>query len=218
MQRPDQSSEDRLCAEILDQARQESEKLARRAHSEADALLRQAREESDRSRQERLAQARAEAERKMGLVLSTVPIEAHRQRSAGIEALLQTIFEQARQQLVSRQGFDYRETLIALATEPMERMVGDSFVVKLSAADCAAFGTSLTEEIPRRLARSSLRITISDEPTIIESGLMVQDDSGRQVWDNRLAIRLERLWPELRRQLAVRTGLVAGSSTAGGIP
>ena len=218
MEKHDQNSRDRLCAEILDEARRESEKLARHAHAEADALLAQARGDADRLRQARLAQARAEAKRKRELILATVPIEAHRQRSAGIEALLQAIFEQARQQLASRQGFDYRETLIALATEAMERMVGDAFVVKLSAADRIAFGKSLTEEVPRRLARSSVRITISDEPKITDGGLVVQDDSGRQVWDNRLMTRLERLWPELRRQLAVLTGLVAGSSTAGGAP
>lgn len=218
MEKPAQSSQDRLCAEILDEARQESEKLARHARAQADALLMQAREESERLRQERLAQAKSEAERKAELILATVPTEAQRQRSAGIEALLQTIFEQARQQLASRQGFDYRETLIALATEAIEHMVGDSFVVKLSAADRVAFGKSLTEEIPRRFARSSLRITISDEPTITEGGLMVQDDSDRQLWDNRLVSRLERLWPELRRQIAVRTGLVSGGSTAGGTP
>lgn len=218
MEKPDQSSQDRLCAEILDEARRESEKLARHAHDEADALLAKAKDESERSRQERLAQARAEGARKAELILATIPIETHRQRSAGIEALLQTIFEQARQRLASRQGFDYRETLIALATEAMERMVGDSFLVKLAAADRAAFGKALTEEIPSRLARSSLRITISDEPTIIAGGLVVQDDSGRQVWDNRLAARLERLWPELRQQLAVRTGLIAASPTAGASP
>lgn len=218
MENPDQSSQDRLCAEILDEARRESEKLARHAHDEADALIAKAGEESDRLRQERLAQARAEAARNAELILATVPIETHRQRSAGIEALLQTILEQARQQLASRQGFDYRETLVALATEAMERMVGDSFVAKLSAADRAAFGKALAEEIPSRLARSSLRITCSDEPTVIEGGLMVQDDSGRQVWDNRLAARLERMWPELRRQLAVRTRLIAASPTAGASP
>jgi vacuolar-type H+-ATPase subunit E/Vma4 len=46
-------------------------------------------------------------------------------------------------------------------------------------------------------------------------GVIVHDAAGRQVWDNRLAPRLERLWPELRRQLAAQTGLLSPGESTG---
>ena len=38
-----------------------------------------------------------------------------------------------------------------------------------------------------------------------------------EIWDNRLLSRLERLWPELRRQIAIRTSLVEKSKPTGGV-
>ena len=88
--------------------------------------------------------------------------------------------------------------------------------MKLSPSDHRALGNDLAGEIAGLVGRSLLTITISDDPTISESGLIIQDAEGRQVWDNRLPARLERLWPELRRQIAIHTGLVSGAESAGG--
>jgi vacuolar-type H+-ATPase subunit E/Vma4 len=88
--------------------------------------------------------------------------------------------------------------------------------VKLLAADRIALGDGLAEAITTRLGRSPLSITISDDPAIADGGVMVQDAQGRQAWDNRLPARLKRLWPELRRQIAIRTLLVVENSMPGG--
>jgi vacuolar-type H+-ATPase subunit E/Vma4 len=88
--------------------------------------------------------------------------------------------------------------------------------VKLLAADRAALGDGLAEAIAARVGRAPLSITITDDPTITEDGVVVQDVAGRQVWDNRLTARLGRLWPELRQQIAVRAGLVTQGTTTGG--
>jgi vacuolar-type H+-ATPase subunit E/Vma4 len=213
---PEQSSQHTLCAEILAEAQRESEQLVRRARNEADAVLAQAEAEGSRLRKEGLAQATTKAARRKELILATVPMEAGRERSATIEALLQSICEQARQRLLARQGFDYRATIIALASEAISRMAGDTFVVKLLPADRIALGNGLAEAITTRLGRSPLSITIADEPVITEGGLVVQDAQGRQTCDNRLTTRLERLWPELRRQIANRLSLVGENSAPGG--
>ncbi len=216
METLDQSAQEALCEAILAEARRESEQAVRRAQDEAAALLSQAAAEADQLRQERLAQARAEASRTAELILATVPVEAGRHRSGEIEALLQTICERARGQLAQRQKLDYRATVVSLAAEAVSRMEGGAFLVKLPAAERRAIGDGLAEQITHRLGRPSLSITISDEPTLPEDGLLVQDPQGRQVWNNGLQARLERLWPELRRQIAVRTSLVPRDSPAGG--
>ena len=214
--RPD--AQNALCGEILAEARRESEEILHRARNEAEALLARTAVEADRARQERLDLARAEAARRRELILATVPVEAGRQRLAHIEALLQTIEEQARRRLVARQDFDYRATLIALAVEAIRCMAGEAFIIRLSPSDHVTLSDGLAGEITRCVGRSPLSITLSDDPTIAEGGLIIQDVQGRQAWDNRLPTRLERLWPELRRQIALDTLLVAGSTpTRGGL-
>ena len=64
---------------------------------------------------------------------------------------------------------------------------------------------------PAASARSPLNLTISTDAAITDGGLILQDAEERHLWDNRLSARLGRLWPELRRQIAIRTSLVAGS-------
>ncbi|HEU5396435.1 MAG TPA: hypothetical protein VFV81_04655, partial [Verrucomicrobiae bacterium] len=46
------------------------------------------------------------------------------------------------------------------------------------------------------------------EETVTGGGVIIESADGFQVWDNRLPSRLRRLWPELRRQIARRLGLV----------
>lgn len=209
-------SPERLREEILANARRESEDILRRAEEQADVLRSQAAAEADRGRQEQLDQARAEAARRKELILATVPVESGRLRAVRVETLLQSIREEVGRRLLAREGFDYRDTLVGLATEAVSRMEGQAFVVRLSREDRARFGAGLAEEITRRVGRSPLSITLSDETEILGGGLIVRDSEGRQVWDNRLAPRLERLWPELRRQIAVQTGLVATSESTRG--
>jgi vacuolar-type H+-ATPase subunit E/Vma4 len=212
---PSHNPQNFLHEEILAEARRESEQIVGRARQEAGVLLAKASTEAEKTRQERLDLARAEAVRRKELILSTVPVEANRMRSARIEALLQCIHDEARRRLLAR-GFDYRECITVLAADAVSRMAGNAFVVKLSPSDHRAMGNDLAGEIAGLVGRSLLTITISDDPTISESGLIIQDAEGRQVWDNRLPARLERLWPELRRKIAIHTGLVSGTESAGG--
>lgn len=216
MATPNQNSPEILCAEILADARRASEEIIHRAQREAEALLANAAAEADKARQERLAQARAEAARRKELTLATVPVETGRLRSARIEELLQSVREEVARRLLARAGFDYRETIIALAAEAVKQMPGSAFVVKLSAADGPAFGDGLAEEIARRVGRSPLHITISKDSAEKDGGVIIEDVGGRLVWDNGLLARLERFWPELRRQIAIQTSLVTESKPAGG--
>ncbi len=204
-----QDSEQRLCEEILAEARRESERIVQEARQQAAALLSKATDEAEKARCQRLDLARTEAARREELLLATVPLEASRLRSERIEALLQSVYEAVHQRMLARNGFDSRQTVIALAAEAVSQMAGDTFVVKLSAADRAALGNGLAGEIARYVQRGpEVSITIADEPALTEGSVMVGDSEGRQVWDNRLTARLERMWPELRRQIAVGAALL----------
>lgn len=213
---PNHNSADVLCAEILADARRESEAIIARAQQQAEALLAGAAAEANRLRQERLQVARSEAVRRRELILGTVPIEAGRLRSARIEGILQSVHEEVCRRLRALEGFEYRETLVTLAAEALKQMPGDSFDVLLSAADCAAFGDALVEEATRRVGRSALNITLSKDSAEQGGVVVIRDSAGCLEWDNSLSARLQRLWPELRRQIAAQTGLAVTRRAEGG--
>jgi len=213
----DQISTEKLREEILADAGREAEKIVMRGRQDSEALLANAAAEADRLRRERLDEANAEAARQSELILATVPVEIDRLRAARIEALLATIYEEAGDQLLAREGFEYRKTLVALAAHAILRMEGDAFVVKLSEADQAALGDALAQEISGRVGRP-VKITISSAQDISEGGVVVEDEEARQVWDNRLLKRLERLWPELRRQIAAQANFVQKTGSGGNNP
>jgi len=213
----DQNSTEVLREEILAAARREGEEIVSCARQDAEVFLTSAVGEADRIRQERLDQARSEATRQSELILATVIVETGRLRAARVEALLESVYEEACQRLVAREGFEYLETVIGLASHAISQMAGDGFVVKLSEADQTILGDGLAKEIAHRVGRP-VSITISYEPGITESGVIVEDTEARQVWDNRLVKRLERLWPELRRQVAVEASFVPKTGSGGDGP
>ncbi len=213
----DQNSTEVLREEILAAARREGEEIVSRARQDAEVFLTSAVGEADRIRQERLDQARAEAARQSELILATVDVETGRLRAARVEALLESVYEEACQRLVAREGFEYLETVIGLASHAISQMAGVGFVVKLSEADQTILGDGLAEEIAHRVGRP-VSITISYELGITGGGVIVEDTEARQVWDNRLVKRLERLWPELRRQVAVEATFVPKTGSGGDGP
>jgi vacuolar-type H+-ATPase subunit E/Vma4 len=214
MMNPANNSTKILCEEILAEAHRKGEEIIRHAREQAKSLLVQASADAETVRRDHLNQVRADAARRRELLLATVPVEAGRLRSARIETLLESVLEEVQRRLPVHEGFDYRETILRLATEAVSQMTGDSFMAKLSPEDVEKFGAELGREICQRVGRSSLHITVVEDGTITGGGVVIQDTDGRQLWDNRLAARLDRLWPALRRQVAVLTSLV----TAGGPP
>ncbi len=195
--------------EILAEARQQSEKILQEAQQQSELQLTKARHNADEIRQNVMRQAQAEANRRAELVLATLPVEAGRLRSARLEALLESIVQQARQHLLSHEGFDYRKAIITLAAEALSKMAGERFIMLFASADRAAFGDGIGQEIRQLLGRATLDLTVAVDPTLeAGGGIVIRDVSGRLVWDNRPISRLQRLWPELRRQVASRLELL----------
>jgi vacuolar-type H+-ATPase subunit E/Vma4 len=212
-----ENSTEKMREEILADARREGEEIMLRARQEAELSLTSAAAEADRLRKEGIDQARAEASRRGELILATVPVEAARLRGARIEALLESVCEEARQRLQAHEGFDYRETVIIIAADAIEQMAGDAFSVKLSDAEQTILGDGLAREIAHRVGRS-VNINVLYKEEITGGGVVVEDAEVRQVWDNHLLKRLERLWPELRQQIAVKASFVPKTVSGGNGP
>jgi len=206
MNRSDSSSHDVLREEILADAMRQAERTVRKAEREAKALVAKATDDSVQERHSKLAVAEATAARQRTLTLATVPIEIGRSRATRVEQQLLTLREQVRGQLAARRGGETADTLVRLAAEAVTRMEGDAFVLELSPPDLQDFGASLAAAVQARTGRPQVTLIVSDVPAKIGGGVIVRDPQGRQVWDNSLGARLDRLWPLLRNKIAEHLG------------
>ena len=200
----DNNQSDRLCQEILGDASKQAERIRRRAGREAGEFVAKAKVEAQKARDQRLAEAAAQAQRARDLILARVGVEVGRMRAARTEQVLCDCLDAARKRLAERGGFDYGDRLAALAAEAIGGMAGRRFVLELGAADLAAFAARLPGEVLKRAAGRDIEVTVLPEPAKIGAGVIVRDADGRQVWDDSFEARLERLWPELRLEIARR--------------
>lgn len=195
--------------EVLEEARRRRDEILNKARREAEDFVVKARGESERFRKERMDAARTEAGRRRDAILATVSVEAGRIRALRIEELLQTIHDLALERLGARSGFDFRETVVRLSSEALQQMDGEAFRVRLSARDCEVCGDGLAGDIRKLSGRPALALQILADSTLKDGALVIEDEAGRQIWNASLDARLERCWPELRRQIAAQAGLVA---------
>mgnify|MGYP000897908851 CR=1 FL=1 len=211
----DQSSTETLRNEILADVQKECEEIILNAKRQAEIFLTGIDTETKRIKKEKLDWAYAEAARRSELILSTVPVETGRLRAARIEALLESVYDEVRKRLLAKEGFQYKDSVILLASYAINHMAGDEFVVKLSEDDYDTIGINITDEIIKRVERP-VNITVLKEPDISGGGVIVEDKEARQVWDNTFLKRLERLWPIFRRHIAVQASFVPKIGAAGG--
>ena len=207
-----------LRREIMDEASRQKFEILRRAREAADQSVAAAEQAAAQLLEEKLAWARAEAQRRADAMLAAALVESTRMRSARTEDLLQGFYDKALEQLRSRNGAAGREVIVALTTEALTRMAGDAFVLRLSTHDLAALGGGLSEEIRQRAAQPLLNLEVSEDPSAANGDWILQDREGRQLWELGLETRLERLWPQLRRQVAVHAQLTASDQPATGQP
>jgi vacuolar-type H+-ATPase subunit E/Vma4 len=195
-----------LCEEILAEGRRRAEAVRSEARASGAAALAQSEREAQALLREAEDGARAEAARKLERARAGVEIEIGRLRADRVEALLASLRERARRELLALGGPAARAAVCVLAAEALRRMTGAGFV--LSVAPGAALGPDLAEEILRRADGGARTLSVKEDPALAEPGFLLRDAEGRQEWDGRLGARLDRLWPALRIPLARATGLL----------
>ena len=196
----------KLCGEILAEGARRAEGIREVARKEGGAILALAASDAEKARMKSLEATQEEAARRRDRILAGVPIEVARRRAAHIEGLLLSLRERALENLMAREGFSHREALAALAAEALGQMEGEAFAVSLAPPDLAV-SEGLAEEILRRAGKPGLKLTLSEDPSILGGGFILRDAEGLQMWDDRLPVRLDRLWPALRLPIARAVGL-----------
>ena len=201
MKPEDQDDGEALCREIVARARRSADELVAQARRDADTSLADAVAAAEADARRQLEETGAEATRRRERERAATHAEQRRLRYTHIESILEHIRAGILRHLKARTGYDYREALVALAAEAISRMSGTDYVIRLSPGDLAEAGDTLMREILAKTGRPGIRVTLAGDAAITEGGLIISDIAGTREWDNRLAVRLERLWPALRRQL-----------------
>jgi vacuolar-type H+-ATPase subunit E/Vma4 len=203
-----QHSQEMLREEILTDARRQAERALQHARKEAAEITAASAAEISEWSARQLDLARTEAQRRTDMILAGLPVEIGRLRADRIESLLQSIHDEACRQLLSREELDYRQVVINLAAAAIRGMSGVRFSITLPKNDLPLLGDDEINSIRHLTGRPDLELELTGDPESRDAGPIVYGSDGGEFWDNRLTARLERLWPVMRREIAVRTALL----------
>lgn len=203
-----------ICAAILGEARRQTEALRAEARQAAEALLAQAQTDAERLRREAEDAARREAARRAEIVRAGVSAEIARMRADRIDALLCSLRERARGELLRLRGGDARASVCALAAAAVPRLDGPALELVVGPGADVDQGQDLATEILRRAGVAGVTLTVTQDASVPAAGFLLRGAGGRQEWDGRLEARLGRLWPALRVALARGLGLLEGAPEA----
>lgn len=202
------SQEQSLEQEIRDDARKRAERLERRAERQADQAVQEARQEAQRIRERILREARDEIAHMEEVHGSRVQQEIGRRRRQAFEDILEHVRRCAHQrmlELAEGAGEDYRDLLVRLACAAVEAMEGREFQLKLDTRDRERWGQQLPERVRRSVKEQlgrEVAVEVADDTFNGCAGLEVRGGRMHQVADQTLEARLQRLWSDLRVDLA----------------
>jgi vacuolar-type H+-ATPase subunit E/Vma4 len=212
---------DALHREILEDGRREEARRLEVARREADELLRQAEREVSDVLEANRARAVLEAERRCAVIRATLPTAIQRLRALRMEAWLDSIRTDAMQHLLERDRLPRRKCLLTLTREAIERMAGESFVIRLSRDDQPSVDEAFLDGLGQSIGSRAIVIRATFDPLMAPGGVVVESEDGRERWNNTLVARMARNWPELRGRLAAAAGLceddLESNSAPGGI-
>jgi vacuolar-type H+-ATPase subunit E/Vma4 len=180
---------------IVSEARLESEDLKTKAQAIADDIRQRARAEAESLRKSILGAATQHADRLRAQALASAKLKARAQELGHREALLDQVFDAARQRLLSvPKRKDYPEIARQLLHEALQQLHSSSAVVLADAEARRAIGGPGLEAVARELD-----IQASLGP-VLDAGLGViaQTADGHLQFDNTLESRLARLQGGLR--------------------
>jgi len=194
-----------LSEQIMADARRQAEPILARAAREAESILRAAREDAERERGQIVQRAEEKAAGQRLRVRARTELEvANILRTARERTLLlarERALEALRRQTAAD---DYREQLVALGLAGMRQMTGSRFELLMREADLAPHAEEVARAIARHAAEQGrqVEIAVAGETAGTIGGIIVRSADGRQLCDQTFEARLDRLWAQLRQEIA----------------
>jgi len=184
-----------LSRAIESEARGEADKLMSEAHARADEIRKRGQEEAEAERTRILDRARQEVERVRSQAIANARLKARSVQYAHREKLLERVFHSASDQITGIQAWsNYEEVAVRLLKEAVQQIDSPRVKVRMDAKTAQ----KLTPDVLRKIG-AELKVELEvGQPLEKGTGVVVESDSGRMVFDNTLEFRLSRLQNSLR--------------------
>ncbi len=192
--------------EILADARRRAERIERRAERDAEGIREDAEERAEQERERLRQEARRQAEEREQRIRARTQQDVAALHREARHEILEQLRDRAKEELAAlTEDESYRDVLTRLALKAIECMEGDSFELALRDRDREEIGQELTERIADTAEEEldrNVQISLSGKDLTATGGLVLRDLDGRQVADQTFEGRMDRLWKQIREELA----------------
>jgi vacuolar-type H+-ATPase subunit E/Vma4 len=192
---PVDESIEMLSQAVMREAQSEAEEVLSRAKEDARKIMEDAQDQADAERKAILERASQDEERTRRQVVAAAQIKARTMQLKKREELLDKVFGDARQQLSSLQQWsDYDRIALNLLREALANLQTDSVLIQ---ADKETL-QYLTDEVLEKISKE-LNVKLQVKGSLDQgTGVIVETEDGRRLFDNTLETRLNRMQDALR--------------------
>lgn len=194
--------------EIRADARKRADRVRQRVERDAQKVLREAREDAEEIQRRIMDDAQARAAQRERVQQARIRQELDRLRRRCFEDVLDRVQQEACRELRRlADGDDHRQTLIRLAVAAIRAMKGEQFQLVLRPQDADRWADELAEAVTEAVSEATGRevsVQVARERLQADGGLVVRGADGREAAEQTFGQRLERLWQELRSEVADR--------------
>ncbi len=184
-----------LSRAVMLEARAEVDHSMAEARQKADAIRADYREQAAAERARIIANADQEAARLRSQAIAAAQLKARTLQLEQREILLNSVFEQARQQIAAVQKSpEYQAIAIALLKEALGHLGNSSALIRADSTTQGHLPRTVLDPIVKEMG-VSLEF---GEPLQKGTGLIVQTPDGHRQYDNTLETRLNRMQDALR--------------------
>jgi V/A-type H+/Na+-transporting ATPase subunit E len=135
-------------------------------------------------------------------IIGAAELEVRNAQLRSLEAAVTEVFDSAVRKVSSLSGQDEEESLTNLIREGMD-VIGSKAVVHSSAKERKAVSAAV-----RKLNKGPVKLTVDEEGIETIGGVTLTSSDGSVKFDNTFEARLERMRPELRKEVA---GILSGA-------
>jgi vacuolar-type H+-ATPase subunit E/Vma4 len=186
-----------LCRAIAAEGQNEAEKILAQAKAAAERLLVAAKENAEAKFQGEILSQRNKAYTDAKRQVDAADLEAKRQVMAFREEIMREIFHTLEDRLnLFRNTPSYPDFLLKALKEGIAHLPGKDFLVELNEADFPA----IQDKISDITSELSVNVSIKTS-TELSAGVRIYTADQRQLYDNTLSARLNRLENEIKQAI-----------------
>jgi vacuolar-type H+-ATPase subunit E/Vma4 len=206
--------EDALTREILSDAEKRADRARRKAERDAAAIRRDAEREVAHARSRAVEAAREAIAHSEEIAGARIEQEMARLRLIAQEAVIDAVRDGAEaylRELASRD--EHRAVISELALDAIGKMSGHRFELVLRGTDRERWGEGVAAEVATAAGnrfRRAVQVRLAEDTIEAAGGLVVRGADGHEVADQTFETRLERLWPQIRSEIAEMLPHIAG--------